>query len=53
MQIPADARKALGLESGTRLMVFADRGAGHLVVAIKPSDEELLELASEAVTERQ
>lgn len=50
MQIPADARKALELDAGTRLMVFADRDARQLVVAIKPLDEDLLDLATRTAT---
>ncbi len=50
MQIPSDARKALDLTTGTRLMVFADRSARQLVVTIKPLDEDLLNLATRTAT---
>jgi AbrB family looped-hinge helix DNA binding protein len=46
MTIPAEARKAVDFETGTALMVFADRATRRLVVTIKPLDEELLDLAS-------
>lgn len=48
MQIPSDARKALGWETDTRLMVFAEPSTGRLVVTIKPLDEALLDLATRA-----
>jgi bifunctional DNA-binding transcriptional regulator/antitoxin component of YhaV-PrlF toxin-antitoxin module len=51
MQIPAEARKALGLETDTRLMVFAERSTRRLVVTIKPFDKDLLDLATRAVTQ--
>ena len=50
MQIPAEARKALGLDADTRLMVFAERNTRRLVVTIKPLDEDLLDLATRAPT---
>lgn len=50
MQIPAEARKALGLEADTRLMVFAERSTRRLVVTIKPLDGDLLDLATRAAT---
>src|SRR4051794_11007200 len=46
MQIPAEARKALGFEADTRLMVFAEKSSRRLVVTIKPLDEDLLDLAT-------
>lgn len=46
MQIPAEARKALGLEPNTRLMVFGELSKRRLVVTIKPLDADLLDLAS-------
>jgi AbrB family looped-hinge helix DNA binding protein len=52
MQIPANARKALDLENGTSLMVFADRETRQLVVTIKPLDDELLDLATRTATEQ-
>jgi len=50
MQIPVEARKALSIDEGTRLMVFAERSTRRLVVTIKPMDEALLDLATRAAS---
>ncbi|HET7571785.1 MAG TPA: AbrB/MazE/SpoVT family DNA-binding domain-containing protein [Gaiellaceae bacterium] len=46
MTIPAEARKALGLDPDTRLMVFTDRAKRRLLVTLAPPDSELLDLAT-------
>lgn len=46
IQIPVEARNAVGFGVGTPLMVFADRAARRLIVTLKPLDDELLELAA-------
>ena len=46
MQVPKDARDALGFTPGTRLIVFARPATGELVVTVKPLDQDLHDLAT-------
>jgi bifunctional DNA-binding transcriptional regulator/antitoxin component of YhaV-PrlF toxin-antitoxin module len=46
MLIPIDARNALGWDTNTKLIVFAEPSKQQLLVTVKPLDTELLDLAT-------
>lgn len=46
MQVPKEARDALGWETGTRLIVFVQPDQGEMIVMARPLDEELHDLAT-------